>query len=98
MQYHLERQICFSEESKHKNLYPWSLQEVDEDGKMLGSKQIPWVWGLYFTASDLQYVRSISTEPLENKETITSILHSGICRDGKNLRHHDVATAFWTIF
>lgn len=95
MDYHLNRKIKFSEESEYKNLYSWSLQELNEDGETIGRKQIPWGWTLYFTASELRYSKSIEIEKeldeeenevsSEDKdgESIYAILHPGICRDGR---------------
>jgi len=92
--YHLNRKIRLSEESEYKNLYSWSLQELDEDGEKIGSDQIPWAWSLYFTASELRYSKSIEIEKVpddeedeisskdKDGESIYVILHPGICRDG----------------
>ena len=98
LEYHLEREIRLSEESEYKSLYSWSLQEFDSGGNKIGDKQVPWQWRLYFTASELQYHRSIEIgqsfsiedekvveekKPVEEAESITAILHPGACCDGK---------------
>lgn len=60
MDYNLERRISFSEESEYKSLYSWSLQEMSETGEKIGTPQIPWFWGLYFSATELAYRRSLN--------------------------------------
>ncbi|MBT6250423.1 MAG: hypothetical protein HN915_09640 [Candidatus Marinimicrobia bacterium] len=95
MDYHLNRKIKLSEEPEYKNLYSWSLQELNEDGEKIGSDQVPWGWSLYFTASELRYIKSIEIEkePDDEEDEISSeekdgesiyvFLHPGICRDGR---------------
>lgn len=80
--YHLDRKIKLSEKSEYKNLYSWSLQEFNEKGEKLGSDQVPWEWGLYFSASELRYSRSIAFEgdgalQVEESESIAAVLRSG---------------------
>lgn len=53
MEHHVDRRIILSPESEYKNLYEWSLQEVDAEGKEIGRDQIPWEWTLYFKATEL---------------------------------------------
>lgn len=108
MDYHLEREIRLSEESKYKNLYSWSLQEFNEEGEKIGSDQVPWAWSLYFTASELRHHHSIEIDrsnesddeknnaPVEESETIYAILHPGICRDGKWLEDDTSYSMFGT--
>ena len=62
MDHHLDREIRLINESEYKSLYSWSLQEFDNDGKEIGTKQIPWYWNLSFTASELSYHQTIETE------------------------------------
>ena len=62
MDHHLDREIRLINESEYKNLYSWSLQEFDSDGKELGVAQVPWYWNLTFTASELSYHQTIETE------------------------------------
>jgi len=97
MDCHLERKIRLSEESEFKSLYSWSLQEFNEEGQKVGSNHVPWDWSLYFTASELRHHQSIeihrsngsddeeNNKPVEESETISAILHPGICRDGERL-------------
>jgi hypothetical protein len=63
MDYHIDRRVILNQDSEFKNLYKWSLQEFDADGKKLGSDQIPWNWHLYFTASELTVSDTITLEP-----------------------------------
>ena len=53
MEHHIDRRVILSSESEYKNLYPWSLQELDAEGKKISRDQIPWEWTLYFTATEL---------------------------------------------
>ncbi|MGO4642472.1 hypothetical protein AB4Z43_28955 [Mesorhizobium sp. 2RAF45] len=53
MENHIDRRIILCPESENKNLFEWSLQEVDADGKKIGLDQVPWEWTLYFTATEL---------------------------------------------
>ena len=61
MEYHLERKIILSEDSKFKNLYSWFLREVDSEGKEQRD-QIPWRWTLYFMLSDITFFSSLSAD------------------------------------
>lgn len=54
--FYLERSIRFAPEEEHKTLYKWSLQEVAEDGRPVGQKQIPWWWTLRFVATEMRLV------------------------------------------
>jgi hypothetical protein len=40
MDFHLNRKVVLSQESKYQSLYKWSLQEHDESGKQLGQDQL----------------------------------------------------------
>ncbi len=53
MDYHLDRRLRFFGQPKHKSLYSWAINEVDESGQVVGDDQIPWGWTLYFTAIEL---------------------------------------------
>lgn len=108
LDFHLEREIRLSEESEYKILYSWSLQEFNENGEKFGSKQVPWVWSLYFTASELRHHYSIkidrsnesddekNNEMVEESETIYAILHPGIYRDEKWLEDDASYSMFGT--
>jgi len=107
MKYHLERGVRLSIESEYENLYKWSLQEHNENGKQIGENQIPWAWSLHFTASELRHIRSIEygklydsdeegKKGISEQETITGILHSGLCNDGKQLEDYVHYSLFGT--
>lgn len=99
MDYHLERKIRLSEGSEYKSLYSWSLQEFNDEGETIGNDQVPWKWSLFFTASELRYYHSIvigkskesddenNKVPVEERERISAILHSGRCDDGEYLEY-----------
>ena len=86
MEYHIDREVRLSEESEHKILYSWSLQEFSKDGVKVGRDQIPWKWNVFFSASEIRYNKYITlkdsndtiTEPektVEDYETIVLVLH-----------------------
>lgn len=90
MGHHLEREIRLSEESEYKNLYRWSLQEFDNEGKKLGRDQVPWIWSLFFTTSELMINKSLNISRIKDDENqvaekvrvvgneyIVATLHSG---------------------
>jgi len=95
---HIDRKIQLSEESEYPSLYSWSLQELNKDGEKIGGDQIPWMWSLYFTASELRYVSEIEIGKERDDEEdeicsdghdgewIHATLHPGICRDGRWLK------------
>jgi hypothetical protein len=62
MDYHLDRKVILSQESEHKSLYKWSLQEIDANGKKLGRDLIPWAWSFNFRASELSLRDTLSFE------------------------------------
>ncbi|WP_293907082.1 hypothetical protein [Phenylobacterium sp.] len=55
MKYHLDRRVILNPDSKHKNLYRWSLNEVADGPGRVATEQIPWGWSLYFGMHDLQH-------------------------------------------
>ncbi|MEV4934128.1 hypothetical protein [Sphingobium sp. LSP13-1-1.1] len=58
LDYHLDYSVRYSDDSEFKNLYKWSLQEIDEDGKKVGRDLIPWDWSLNFTATEFTHSHS----------------------------------------
>lgn len=91
MECHFDHRIRLNQESEFKNLYSWSLQEVSDAGEQLGSDLVPWVWSLYFSASELRYNKELTIEragdpedfsPSEDEvsstESISAVLHSGV--------------------
>lgn len=60
MDFHIDRRVILSEESEHKNLYDWSLKEVDGEGKQVGRDLIPWAWSVSFTARDLVLAETLT--------------------------------------
>ncbi|MBB3770976.1 hypothetical protein FHS55_001571 [Angulomicrobium tetraedrale] len=51
MHFHIERRLRFHTQPDYGGLYSWAINEVDADGKVIGTDQIPWNWGLHFSAS-----------------------------------------------
>lgn len=62
MDYQLERQLRFSIAPEDKSLYSWSIGEFDGSGKQIGADQIPWVWSLNFTATEVVLSDSINVK------------------------------------
>lgn len=93
MQFHLDRALRLHTEPQYKNLYSWAINEVLEDGQTTGRDQIPWVWTLYFTATECALNDSLSIEPdytvhsdsyppkASERQSIRMRLHPGIVRD-----------------
>lgn len=63
MDHHLDRRVILNDQSELKNLYKWSLQELNEEGAKIGRDLIPWDWGLGFTATELSYNDGLTIEP-----------------------------------
>ncbi|MFK0691577.1 hypothetical protein ACFX5Q_25740 [Mesorhizobium sp. IMUNJ 23033] len=63
METHIDRRVILCQESEFKSLYEWSLQELNADGKQVGRDQIPWIWTLSFTASELTLRDTIAIKP-----------------------------------
>jgi hypothetical protein len=76
--FHLERELRLQIEPKHKSLYSWAIQEVDAQGKPIGSDQIPWQWTLYFTATSRVLADDIEIESqFQGGETTPALLQGG---------------------
>lgn len=76
MEYHLDRKVILNDNPEFKNLYSWSLQEIDADGKKVGNDQVPWPHALYFTATELVLQDKLSVrsdrEPQSEKPVVTA--------------------------
>ena len=80
----LEYSLKFKESSEHDSLYPWSIDEVDKDGKVVNEDLIPWDWGVDFQVtkiiylaqheSDSNYVDHDELEPHTDYESISGSL------------------------
>ncbi|WP_271531966.1 hypothetical protein [Bradyrhizobium sp. CCBAU 25338] len=55
----MERGLRLHTQPKHKNLYSWAINEIDEQGRKIGEDQIPWAWSLYFVATSCSLGDSI---------------------------------------
>jgi hypothetical protein len=93
MDYLLERKVKINRDTKHKSLYSWCLNEIDDKGAIVGRDWIPFGWGFRFTGTSL-YVstrinikRDDETEKsnASNSKTINGKFSSGVCFDGENL-------------
>jgi hypothetical protein len=63
LEHHIDRRVILSEESEFKNLYIWSLQELDADGVKISRDQIPWGYNLYFHAKELTLSDTLEIAP-----------------------------------
>ena len=69
MRFHLDRSLRLATDTKHKSLYAWAINEVDQSGEVVGSDQIPWRWSLYFTATELVFAQELEIrEPYRPSE------------------------------
>jgi hypothetical protein len=62
MEYHLNREIRYSEDSEYSSLYKWYLQEYTPESQKIGHPLIPWGWSVFFQADDLRYRKHIRLE------------------------------------
>ena len=53
MKNHLDGEIRLERDTENSSLYPWCLQEFNEDGEKIGRDLIPYTGKLHFFASDL---------------------------------------------
>ncbi len=95
MDFHLERTLRLKTDPEHKNLYSWAINEVDEQGDIVGRDQIPWVWDQYFTGVSLVMGDSIKVErsqkegeepktEVDQRQSIRITLRPGDPRDGQD--------------
>jgi hypothetical protein len=62
MEFHLERKLQLLTTPKHKSLYSWAINEVDDHGKVVGDDQIPWSGFLCFTATEIVLTDEITVK------------------------------------
>ncbi len=62
MDFHLNRRVVLSQESKYESLYKWSLQEHDDNGNQIGRDQVPWSWSLVFTVTEIALYEELNLE------------------------------------
>ncbi len=62
MDYHIDRRLKLVTEVEHSSLYKWCIQELGEDGELVGRDQIPWAWSHDFSVHDLTYRMSLESE------------------------------------
>ena len=61
-EYELDYAVKLETDSRHKNLYKWSIQEFDEESKQVGPDYIPFGWGVNFYASELRLSETVAIE------------------------------------
>jgi hypothetical protein len=66
MDYHLDYGVKLSRDIEHDSLYKWCLREFDDNGKKVGSDQIPWDWNLYFDVTKLSCNFELTQEERDN--------------------------------
>ncbi|WP_454655091.1 hypothetical protein [Bosea beijingensis] len=87
MEYHVDRRVILSTESEHTSLYPWSISEEVTEGRYGARKQVPWVWTLWFHATDITLFDTLDrragllledpsddSEPVSHRRSITAKL------------------------
>lgn len=62
MRFHVEKKIRLNTAPRHPNLYSWSLQEIDDTGAIKSPDLIPWGWSLYFSATDVTVVETLTVK------------------------------------
>jgi hypothetical protein len=86
--FHLERGLRLHTEPEHKALYKWAINEIDAEGRKIGSDQIPWVWTLNFTATSCVLGDSIDIESrFQKKEATPEITQRQVIRVGLRPGH-----------
>lgn len=68
LDYQLDRRLRLLTEPEHKSLYSWAILEVDERGQVVGRDQIPWVWTLSFTATEVVLADILNVKDGEKTE------------------------------
>jgi hypothetical protein len=63
LEYQLDYRLLLKLQTEYPRLYSWAIQELDEEGSPKSREMIPWIWSLYFNATDLKY-----SFQLENKK------------------------------
>lgn len=63
--------------SEHKNLYPWSIQEFDDNGSAVSGDYVPWHWTLYFRATDCKHQYSVNRSKFSD---------DGVLKEAENLQ------------
>lgn len=53
MKHNTELKVSFTNDTEYKSLYPWCLQEFDDEENKIGRDQIPWEWTQWFHAKFL---------------------------------------------
>lgn len=57
-----ELSVRFETDVKHRSLYKWCIQEIDNSGKQVGEDQIPWAWRQYFTAKSIRLIEGFDDD------------------------------------
>ncbi len=104
MEYLFERKVKINREPKYKNLYSWCLNELDDNGNLIGQDLVPFSWGFWFTGTSLQVSTKLDVERdfssnksiASTSKTIIGKFYSGVCFDGKNLVDEVVFSMFGT--
>lgn len=92
MEFHLTRGLRLQTDPEHKNLYKWAINEIDQEGRVVGRDQIPWPWTLNFTATSCSLGDSLEIKTkaasdareVEQRQHIRIKLRPGTERDDEN--------------
>lgn len=83
MKVHLERKLRLITDTKHKSLYQWAINELDDLGNSVGEEQIPWPWSVPFIGTSCTIRDGLKLhQPIANNEqNIESIYDRSITVD-----------------
>jgi len=108
VEYHLDRGLRLNTELEHKNFYSWAINEIDDQGQVVGGDQIPWDWSLSFKATSCVLTTGIGIkthgfmeQPLpvpeiEHPQSIRATLRPGHPRDDDNYFRQTTYSMFGT--
>jgi hypothetical protein len=91
MESNLDLKVSLNENTEHKSLYAWCLDEYDSDNKKVDGKYIPWAWSCYFRSDQLKVVRQLdlnrydeSYKLLDKPRSDYKVSISGELRSGRS--------------
>lgn len=103
MEYHLTRGLRLKAETEYKSLYTWAINELDENGRVVGRDQIPWAWSLYFTATacslgdTFEITSKLTEQPeIKQRQVISIQLRPGGPRDEDDVFDRTTFSMFGT--
>lgn len=93
MEFHTDRRLNVVSDTKHKNLYAWCINEIDENCKIIAEDYIPWIRSLCFSVSRIFIYEELKIEEpyngnynLYQNEISTLKNYEHRVRDGRRIR------------